>query len=113
MKMVRFYAPDWLRKEINRRVRRARHQGRITTTASHVIRELLHHAIAAEGAGRSKRALRARALRRPRALQDLQEPRSNGGQERESVGILAGAYGGSILQVAEGNGELLAFGPDH
>jgi len=98
VKMVRFYASDWLRKEINRGVRRARHQGRITTTASHVIRELLHHAIAAQGAGRSKRALKARALRRPRALQDVQEVGSKDGQEKEGIAVLARTDGGSIFQ---------------
>jgi len=92
VKIVRFHASDWLTNEINRRVRRAHHQGRITTAASHVIRELLHHAIAAQGAGRSKRALKARALRRPRVPQDLQ---------------------GAIPKVAERDRELPAFGPDH
>jgi len=39
--------------------------------------------------------------------------REEHGQEKESAGILAGAYGGSILQVAEGDRELPPPGPDH
>jgi len=116
MRVVRFHASDWLRNEINRRVRRARHQGRVSTTASDVIRGLLRHAIAAERHqwGRSRRALKARTRRRRRAsaLEDLQKAGPNDGQEKESVAVLAGAAGGPILQIAERNRELPTPGED-